>query len=41
MNKGKTHRLDLHVRLVGLDHDDGLALGDLVSGLLEPRDDLF
>ena len=36
----KTHRLDLNVSLVGLDDDDGLSLGDLVSGLLQPRDDL-
>lgn len=39
--KNQTHRLDLHVGLVGLDNDNGLALRDLVSGLLEPRDDLF
>jgi hypothetical protein len=38
--KKGTHRLDLHVGLVGLYDDDGLPLGDLVSGLLQPRDDL-
>ena len=32
--------LDVHVSLVGLDDDDGVALADLLALALEPGDDL-